>query len=273
MKKSVTGLLVVLSICLAVQSSALAEFNIEMAAYLNLLSAPGSQWFYANENGDEAEVEVLNAGPFNGISDAGRIRMITTDAENNTYTTIEYYDMVGDGLYEIGTEEYEGEETVPYLRILLEAPFKKVISLPEMDADADPLESTGQGALSYLGISGDLDYFSSVNVEGTETLVMPYGVFDVLKLTTTQSYTYQLGIISGTMESTSTAYIEPNLGVLALDDENGRMSLTGIGNIAVPGDADDDGDVDGSDLAGAAADGDMVSLARYFGVSVPVVIN
>lgn len=271
MKKKVMGFLVLLFICLPFQSTVFAQFTIEMGPYLNLLSAPGGQWLYEDENGNEAWVEVLAPGPFNGIPDAGQIQMVSIDAEGVEQTVIEYYQMFGDGWYEIGTEEYQGGGTDPYLSILFDADYKKIISLPQMDADADPLESAGQGSVYYNGILlGKADYSSSVDVEGIEILVMPYGVFEVLRLTSTQSYTHY---IIGTIESTFTVYIEPSLGVLALDDENGRMSLTGIYNISVPGDTDDDGDVDGLDLADAVVDTDMEALARYFGAAVPIIVN
>ena len=273
MKNAVTGIFAVVFTWFALQSGALAEYNIEMGAYLNLLSVPGGQWLYESENGDEAFIEVLSAVSFKGVDDAGRIRMVSTDTEGVEQTVIEYYQKLEDGLYEIGMENYEGEEATSSLSFLLDPPYKKLVSLPEMDADDDPLESSGKGTIYWNGIqlSDKADYFSSVDIEGIETLVMPFGIFEVLALTCTQSYNHYL--LGEAIEETFTLYIEPNLGVLALDNETGRTFLTGIAGITVPGDTDMDADVDGADLTGDGVEENMETLARYFGVSIPVIIN
>ncbi len=269
----ISGLMGV-SLCLSVQTPAMAEPVIEMGAYLYLLQVPGSQWQYEDENGKKTTVEVMEPVKFNDIVDVGLLRMVTYNDDDTIEETVkEYYQVLEDGLYEIGTKEYPGDETTLSLSISFASPYKKVISLPSMDTDADPLVATGQGDFYYkLGvypITGKADYSSSVDIEGVQTLAMPYGSFEVLKVTTTQTYSvnpYQI-------ESTFSLYIEPNLGVLVIEDENDHLSLTGIANIPVPGDANDDGDVDGADLVAALVDGDLTSLARYFGVTVPIIVN
>nr|WP_320194164.1 hypothetical protein [uncultured Desulfobacter sp.] len=272
MKKAVKGILVVLFSCLGLQSGVFAENSIEVGAYLNILSEPGGQWLYEDELGNETLAEVLTVGSFKGI-DAGRIQMVSTDTYGVKQTLIQYFQAKSDGLYQVGMAYYQGESDTETLAFLSDAPHLKLVALPTMDADDDPMVSEGTGKIYYGGATlTDAAYYSSIGIEGIENLVMPFGTFKVLKMTSEQFYTHDS--LPFPVESTFTLYIEPNLGVLALeDDESGRVSLTGIANIPVPGDTDSDADVDGVDLTGEIAEGAVETLAGYFGVSVPVIAN
>nr|WP_319392715.1 hypothetical protein [uncultured Desulfobacter sp.] len=271
MKKTITGILVVLFSCVGLQSGVLAEDSIGMGVYLNMFSDPGRQWCYEDDNGNKVLAEVLPVGEFKGI-DAGRIQMVLTGADGSTQTLIEYYQMRETGLYQIGMEIYGGNNAMAFLS---ESPHIKLVSLP--DIDDTPLTSSGNGTMYF----GDTElpgatYSSSIIIGEVEELTMPCGTFKVLKMTCTQSYENGYASPPISFAATFDLYIEPHLGILALDDMDddlGRLSLTGIANIPVPGDTDSDADVDGEDLTGDIADGEIEILAGYFGVSIPLIIN
>ena len=271
MKKTITGILVVLFSCLGLQSGALAEYSIDISAYLNMFSEPGRQWCYEDESGNKVLAEVLPVGEFKGV-EAGGVQMVLTGTDGSTQTLIEYYQMRESGLYQIGMAQYAENNNIAFLAA---APHIKLVSL--LDIDDNPLVSEGNGTM----YSGNIElpgatYSSSIGIEGVEYLTMPYGTFKVLKMTCTQSYENAYVSPPISFGATFSLYIEPNLGILALDDMNdvpGRLSVTGIANIPVPGDTDEDADVDGEDLTGDLAEVDIETLAGYFGVSIPLIVN
>ncbi|MCP3874097.1 MAG: hypothetical protein GY699_13175 [Desulfobacteraceae bacterium] len=247
-------------IFLALQINA---FAIETQPYFEPLFVDGNHWTYQTNTGHEVQIEVLpGIVDFNGCPNAKRVKISTFDGSGQPVPEyfIRFYKQDSAGFYELGTEKYEDSGSGFELDYtLVYNPAKKIAAL-EMDFNV-PLQTTGE----YIVKGYTIDYVYTSELIGIEEVTIPYGTLDALKFTATQANTPPGN------SSTSTYYSGAGISILIEIEDNGdSMELVSFENnaippSAIPGDSDGDGDVDGNDLL----QGDIPTLAQFFGISDP----